>query len=237
MMKKQTIVQISVLLSLIFVIGSEPISCQERVTLRDGTIISGKLLRVSGDTLYFKTSFIEELPVGKDKIVRIEFEPRAEEGTTIASGVEEPPGMGKLILVVTGSDLTTSIRFRRSDDRATAVEANKILFQITANEKMIYEKIDDVNDNEIRSEGWTILKNKFQFGRYEVPLPSGEYRVSVYVGNDLANDYRRKFDSGSVGLSETKENVRVFNDGVTTLVLKSSQPFLSLGSYSLKWVE
>lgn len=192
---------------------------------------------MSGDTLYFKTSFIEELPVGRDKIVRIEFGTHEEKGTTITSGVEGAPGMGKLMLVVTGPDLVTSIRFRRGDDRATAVEANKIFFQITANEKMIFEKVDDVIDDEVRSEGWTILKNKFQFGRYEVPLPSGEYRVSVSVGNDLTNDYRRKFDSGSVGLSETKEKVRVFPDGVTTLVLKSSQPFLSLGSYSLKWVQ
>lgn len=236
-MRKQTVIEIFLLLALVFVIDSVPASGQERVTLKDGTVISGQLLRMSGDTLYFKTSFIEELPVGREKVVRIEFGANEEKGTTITSGIEGAPGMGKLMLVVTGPDLTTSIRFRRGDDRETAEDANRIFLQISANEKKVFEKIDDVIDNETRSEGWTILKNKFQFGRYEVPLPAGEYRISVFVGNDLANDYRRKFDSGSVSLTESKEDVRVYPDGVTTLVLKSSQPFLSLGSYSLKWVE
>jgi hypothetical protein len=210
---------------------------QNKVTLIDGTVISGELLRMNNDTLFFKTSFIEELPVGVDMILSIEFKKEIDSGTNVSSGIEGAPGTGKLMLIITGPALTTSIRFRRGDDRETAAEANKIILRIKANDKVIYEKIDDMIDDEVRSEGWTILKNKFEFGCYEVPIPAGKYSIDVFVGNDLMNEYRNKFNSGAVSLSKSKENVTVYRDGVKTLVLKSSQPFLSMGSYDLKWVE
>jgi 5-hydroxyisourate hydrolase-like protein (transthyretin family) len=219
----------------IIIVTATSAASQDRVTLRDGTIFSGRMLRMSGDTLFFKTSFINELAVSKEKILTIEFGADNENGTLSVIG--ESFGTGKLMVIVTGPTLTTTIRFRRGGDRAIATEANSIVFRIKANEKVAYEKVDDKTDEEVRSEGWTILKNNFQFGRYEVSLPAGEYRIDVFVGNDLSNDYRRKFNSGAVSISKKKENVKVFKDGVTTLVLKSTHPFLSLGNYDLKWVE
>jgi len=236
MMSKTVLIFLS-LVALLFMYETDSLAGQERITLRDGTIILGELLRMNGDTLFFKTSFIDRLPVGRDKILSIEFDKRIDTGMDSPPGFEGSSGTGKLMVIITGPDLTTSIRFRRRDDRKTAAEANKIVFRISANEKVVYEKIDGEIDNEIHSEGWTILKNRFKFSRYEVPLPAGEYRVSVFVGNDLTNEYRGKFDSGAVGVSRTKEGVRLFRDEVTTLVLKSSRPFLSLGDYDLKWVE
>jgi hypothetical protein len=217
-----------------------PLAAEERVTLLDGTVMTGELLRMSGDTLYFKTAFIDELPIARSMILSIEFSRKSgseTSGASVSSGYQAAPGMGELMLIITGPELVTTIRFRRGEDRSTAIEANKITLRISANERTVYEKVDDEMDEEINSEGWTILKNKFPFGRYEVPLPAGEYLVSVFVGNDFSNEYRAKFDAGSVGLSESKEKVKVFQDGVTTLVLKSSQPFLSLGKYDLKWVD
>ncbi len=207
---------------------------QERITLRDGTIISGELLRMSGDTLYFKTSFIDELPVGKENLLSIEFEADLDAGGV---GYSETQGTARLMVIVTGPELVTTIRFRRTEDKEVAAEANRILFQIKADEKIVYEKIDKVIDEEVRSEGWTILKNVFPFGRYEVSLPPGEYQISVFVGNDMTDDYRKQFGSGSTALTKTKDRVKLFKGGVTTLVLKSTQPFLSMGSYDLKWVE
>jgi hypothetical protein len=215
--------------------GGGRLCAQEKVTLRDGTVITGRLTRMSGDTLFFHTSFLDELPVGRSQILSIEFEAGIDTGTPEPIG--GATGLGKLMLIITGPELTTSIRFRRGDDRQAAAAANRIFFRITANEKVVYEKVDDEIDEEVRSEGWTILKNDFPFGRYEVSLPAGEYRVTVFVGNDLSDDYRRQFSSGSVSVSKTKEGVRIYRDGVTTLVMKSSQPFLSLGKYDLKWVE
>jgi len=215
--------------------GGGRLHAQEKVTLRDGTVISGRLTRMSGDTLFFHTSFIDELPVGRSQILSVEFDAGIDTGD--ATPFTGATGLGKLVLIVTGPNLTTSIRFRRGEDREAAATANRIFFRIQANEKTVYEKVDDVIDEEVRSEGWTILKNEFPFGRYEVSLPTGEYRVSVFVGNDPADEYRQQFSSGSVEVSRTKEGVRIFRDGMTSLVLKSSQPFLSLGKYDLKWVE
>ena len=146
-------------------------AAQERAILQDGTIITGKLIRVSGDTLFFKTSFIDELPVERDIFLSIQFGDQAKSGTT--PSLESPEGAGRLLVIITGQDITTSIRFRRSDDRRIAEEANRIFFRITANGRVIYEKMDDETDDEVRSEGWTILKNKLHFGRFDVPLPAG----------------------------------------------------------------
>ncbi len=213
------------------------LKAQDTARLRDGTVLSGELLRMSNDTLFFKTSFSDELPVERGQISSIDF--GTGEG---ADGESQSPFIGsaptgKLLLVITGPSLETSIRFRHSDDREVATFANRIIFQIMANGKVVYEKIDNTTDNEAQSEGWTILKNDFTTGRSEVPLPPGEYVMDVSIGNDLSNDYRKQFHSGEVALSRKKENVTVFEGGVTTLVLEIKKPFLNLGNYDMKWVE
>jgi len=213
------------------------LEAQDMVKLIDGTVLSGELLRMSNDTLFFKTSFSSELSVGRSQVMSIEF--GADDAAV--EGADQPyigsAAMGKLLVIITGPDLTTSIRFRHSDDRESATTANHIIFRITANEKIVFEMIDDEIDNEINSEGWTILKNTFRVGRYEVPLPPGEYAVGISMGNDPMNDYRNQFDSGAVTISKRREKVVVYEDGVTTLVLKTKKPFLNLGNYDMKWVE
>jgi hypothetical protein len=236
MMSKTVWIAIS-LISLLYMVTCPLLFAQDRITLRDGTVIGGELLRLSGDTLFFKTSFSDELPIGREKIRSIEFDVEAVTGTSPSPGTGEPSGTGKLAVVITGPELITSIRFRRGNEMEEAVEANKIVFRISVDGEVLYEQTDEEIETETRSEGWTILKNKFQYERYEIPLPAGEYLVSIYVGNDLSNEYRQKYNSGSVGLSKTRENVRLFDDQVTTLVLKSKQPFLNLGNYDLEWVE
>ncbi len=236
-MTYKTVLNAFSLISLLFMVTCTPLFAQERLTLRDGTIIGGELLRMSGDTLFFRTSFSDELPIGRDKIRSIEFDVEADSETSSLRGTGEPSGTGKLAVVITGHDLTTSIRFRKGNEKEKAVEANKIIFRISVDGEVVHEQIDEEIETETRSEGWTILKNKFHYERYEIPLPAGEYQVVIYVGNDLSNEYRQRFPSGSVGLSKTREKVRLFDDRVTTLVLKSKQPFLSLGNYDLEWVE
>ncbi len=214
-----------------------PLGAQDTARLRDGTVLSGELLRMSNDTLFFKTSFSDELPVERDQIRSIEFGTGEGADADSHSPYIGSAPTGKLLLVITGPRLETSIRFRHSDDREAATFANRIIFQIRANEKIVYEKIDDETDSEAQSEGWTILKNDFAIGRCEVSLPPGEYVVGVSIGNDLSNDYRKQFDSGEVAVSRKKDNVRVFEGAVTTLVLETKKPFLNLGKYDIKWVE
>jgi hypothetical protein len=233
-MKLQNLCLLLILIFTLSTVNTAELTGQERITLRDGTIISGELLKMRGDTLFFKTSFIDELPVSKDNILSIEFSSDFDTGS---AGYAEAQGSAKLMVIITGPELITTIRFRRSEDKEAATEANRIFFRIKADEKVIYEKIDDDIDEEVRSEGWTILKNVFPFGRYEVAMPPGEHQISIFVGNDMSDDYRKQFNSGSTALTKTKKRVKLFKGGVTTLVLKSSQPFLSMGSYDLKWVE
>ena len=214
-----------------------PLQGQEIIALRDGTSITGKLVRVSGDTLFLSTSFSDELPVLRSLVVSIEFEPGIDFQTEVSPPAGKSAESAKLTLIVTGPKLTTSIRYRKSGDREDACEANRIVFRITANDKVVYEETDDRMDDEIRSEGWTILKNHFEFGRYEASLPAGKYQITLFIGNDMANAYRGQLSSGAISISRTKEEVELFQGGTTTLVMKSSQPILGLGGFSLKWVD
>ena len=226
---------ILLLLSLLFMAGNTPSAGRERLTLLDGTVFVGNVLSISNDTLYFMTSFHYELHIVREKIASIEYE--AQGDTKISAEESNPAGTGKLLIIITGPPLTSTIRFRRAEDRERALEANRLFFRITANGRVVYEKVDDVIDEEIRSEGWIILKNNFQSGRYEVSLPAGEYRVNVFLGSDLTDEFRRHFSSGMVKISKTREGVRLLQGEVTTLFLKSSQAFLNMGGYDLNWGE
>ena len=50
------------------------LSRSEVLYLRDGSTLQGKLLRMSNDTLYVKTSFGATVPMHKSVVLRIDFD-------------------------------------------------------------------------------------------------------------------------------------------------------------------
>jgi hypothetical protein len=199
------------------------ITAGEVLYLKDGSAIQGSLVRVVGDTLFFRTSFGAELPIAKDKVTRLDFgdvpvvttTPGPTDAVPLESAVP-----GTLMVSFDDVKVTSRVVVHRGNDEKALLRANSIECALYVGAQKKYSAIDSVADKTVREGPKTTYKNDMSPEDFMVAVEPGSHRCRIILSNLVQNDSEEKaFEGGPLDKRLLIEGVEVLPGRITLLTV------------------
>jgi hypothetical protein len=206
---------------LLATVAAPVISSGEVFFLKDGSTLQGELVRLSGDTLYVKTSFGVRIPVPKSAILRIDFAeptPSLPAGNASpASPAAQPAEPGTLQVIFDDFELSSDVSIHRNKHKDEIIRANWIQNQLYVDGVRTFTGVDSVMGKVIHKGPETVVRNETKPESYKVVLPAGVYNCEYRIGNTGAEEFEASFPDGVLDKRLLHEKV-VIEPASTTLV-------------------
>jgi hypothetical protein len=205
----------------------------EWMILKDGSILRGRLVSLSADTLVFRTDFGGTVRIPKDRILRIDF---AERPAEAAGGFREA-APGSLVVRFKKVKLASRVRIHRGKERDRALRANAVILRIAVDGRVCWTEVDSTMDKEIREGPDRILRNDFHPERVGLELPAGVHEVELWIASRGGKSDPDRFEGDPLDLRLRKESLRIPPAGKKVVTVGMRKSKWGLGRASLYWVE
>ena len=224
-------------LAILLVAVLPALSMGETIYLKDGSSLKGTLTKVSGDTLYVKTSFGGTIAIARESVLRIEFAQSRPEPVTVAAplsaNTNEAPG--SLQVRFEGVRLTSTISVHRDRNRPAHARANSLEAMLFVDGKKTASIIDSLTDKVIRKGPEVKLKNTIEPLSLKVALPAGSHRARIVIGvvRPFPLEFENDFKDGPIEKEVLAEDIVIYPGSTTLLRIGMKRRKLGLGSAQL----
>ena len=215
------------------------LSRSEVLYLRDGSTLQGKLLRMSNDTLYVKTSFGATVPMHKSVVLRIDFD-----SLGVATAIPAPrpaapdPGMGydasapagTLMVIFDRFELSSEVIVERGRNEKEIVSANAIEALLLVNGEKMHSQIDTTMDKVIRKGPETVYRNEMRPKSYSVALAPGRYQCIFEILNSQGEPWIDQFPEGLLEKRLLRDEVSIRPETNTQIRIGLKKKYKGLGS-------
>jgi len=188
----------------------------EMLRLRDGSAINGRLLRMQGDTLYFRTSFGTLLAVHRSGVAGVDFDSMST-AARVLENARTSAEAGTLVVDFEDFQLTSRIAVERGGDRGLYAGRNAIEERILVGNRAACSFIDSTTDKTIREGPKTVLRNDIEPKDCRVALAPGLYRCSIVFFNPHASALPAAFEPSPLEKKLVVDPVRIEAGQATTI--------------------
>jgi hypothetical protein len=155
----------------------------EVVRLKDESIVRGRLVQVSGDTLVFRSSF-GTLRLHRDLVLSIVFDDSALAlQAPIAAPAKAPVGKGRIEIVFKDRELSSKVAIDLKKDWDARVAANHIVTELFIDGHPAYSVVDTTMDKRIYQGHTTIMRNDVELKDFGVDVASGTHHAQLVIRN------------------------------------------------------
>jgi hypothetical protein len=170
----------------------------EKLYLRDGSVLMGKLTGVKSDSLFFITSFGARMVIERAKALRIDFSDslivsnRNVTNDKVLSSSEQP---GSLHVVFDSRGYSSKILVHRDRDTAASLKANSIEEALFIDNQKVFSFTDTVMDKIERNGPDKVYKNSIDLKDIKIQLRAGPHRCKIVVRNLGAIEHKDNFEN------------------------------------------
>jgi hypothetical protein len=187
----------------------------EVVRLRDASTLKGRLVRVDGDTLTFRTSF-GAVRIARSQIASIAFDDST--GAALAPALPAAGGAGPaydagakgtIEVVFKDRELSSKIAIDKKKLWDEHVAANQIVLEFLVDGRVAHAAVDSTIDKRIYQGHTTVLKNETELADFAVEVPAGLRHAKLVVRNADPDTFRGDFEPEPLNLVLSFENLDV----------------------------
>gem|GEM_PF-3457756 len=222
--------------TLIFLLAA-PSAYGDFLYLRDGTVLRGTLVRVTADSLGFRTSFGPIVRVERARVARVVFGGASEEVTPAparerahpASIARDDRATGSVIVTFRNRSVSSKIRVDRGRDLAGHMRANRLMEILLVDGDTAYVHIDSTVDKTVYQGPKRFYKNTITLKDISVQVAAGVHQCTLLVANVDGDRYADRFDPAPLSLEFGLGEVRVPPHGTARFHLGLRRGKLLLG--------
>ena len=183
----------------------------EVVRLKDESTFRGKLVRVDGDTLTFKTAF-GALKFHRSQVISVVFDDSAAAALPAVAVPARPGdtvGRGRIEVVFEDRDLSSKIAIELKRQWDEHIASNYIVVELLVDGHVAHSETDTTMDKKIYKGHTTVFKNDIELKDFWADVPAGLHHAKIVVRNADAMTFRNDFDPEPLDLVVAFDNLDI----------------------------
>ncbi len=182
----------AIIIHLILLVCALKLPHAETIKLRDGSVIKGKLVRMSGDSLYFQTGFGSVLGFNRSQVSSLIFwEDVIKEYVSKQNSAAEP---GSLQVTFNGLKLSNKVTVHRGKHIEDNLKANYLEESLYIDSEKVFSYIDSTMDKIISNGADKEYKNTIKLQDITVGLKPGPHWCRIVIRNPGV-DFKANFSN------------------------------------------
>jgi hypothetical protein len=202
----------------------------EIIRLRDGSSLTGRLVRVDGDSLTVHLGVGPTVGLHRSQVLAVVFYEMATPALPApAAGEAAETGSGTIEVVFKDRELSSKISIELKKDWDGHVKANHIVVEFLVDGVVAFTSVDTTMDKRIYKGHETQLKNEIELPDFTIAVPAGMRQCKLIVRNRGADEYREDFDAEPLHMVLAFNNLVVSDGEISRLDVGLARGKLKMG--------